>query len=238
MVSLNGNHERLQSESNGASDRKDRVTRVLLVDDHPIVRQGLWQLIDAQPDLTVCGEAVDAVDALRVIPEFNPDVVIVDITLPGMSGIELVKAIGVQHEGVVVLVLSMHDESIYAERVLRAGARGYIMKQEATDKLLDAVRKVRGNEIWVSEAIATQILNRIVDGTSGSDSPVALLTDRELEVFQLIGSGKGTRQIAESLKLSMKTVESHRAHIKEKLRLKNAYELMQHAIQWVQREEG
>lgn len=212
-------------------------TKVLIVDDHPIVRQGLIQLIHQEKDLTVCGEAESARQALGVVEKTAPDVAIVDISLGGTSGIELVKNLKVRYPRLLILVHSMHDEALYAERLLRAGASGYIMKQEATERVLNAIRKVLGGEIYLSERMGAKMMQQLVGGkTASTGSPIERLSDRELEVFGLIGQGHGTRQIAEKMHLSVKTIESHRAHIKEKLNLKSANELVLHAIQWVQNE--
>jgi len=208
--------------------------RVLIVDDHPIVRQGLVQLLNCEPDFMVCGEAADARKALSAIVETKPDVGIVDITLHGTNGIELIKNIVAQWPNFPVLVLSMHDESLYAERALRAGAKGYVMKQEAPEKLTEALRRILNGQIYVSEKLSNKMMHRAIDGKNlENTSPVANLSDRELEVLQLIGQGHGTRQIAEDLSLSVKTIESHRAHIKEKLNLKTAPEMVRFAVQWV-----
>src|SRR5277367_4925389 len=211
--------------------------RILVVDDHPIVRQGLALLINREPDLLVCGEAEEASGAMHVLASARPDVLIVDISLNGPDGLDLLKTIRTTHPTLPVLILSMHDESLYAERALRAGANGYIMKQEATEKVLVAVRRILGGEVYVSDRIANQMLKHNITG-SGTlrNSSVADLSDRELEVFRLIGEGHGTRQIAEKLHLSIKTVESYQAHIKEKLSLRNGRELVQHAIQWAMNE--
>src|ERR1700720_4473717 len=207
--------------------------RILVVDDHPIVRQGLALLINREPDLLVCGEAEEAMGAVHVLNSAHPDVLIVDISLNGPDGLDLLKNIRTTHPTLPVLILSMHDESLYAERALRAGANGYIMKQEATEKVLIAVRRILSGEIYVSDRIANKMLKHYITG-SGTlrDSSIADLSDRELEVFRLIGDGHGTRQIAEELHPTKKTVESYQAHIKEKLSLRSARELMQHAIQW------
>lgn len=207
--------------------------RVLVVDDHPIVRQGLSLLINREPDLMVCGEAEDAKTAMRSLQAAKPDIMVVDISLNGPDGLDLLKDIRARYPELPVLILSMHDESIYAERALRAGAQGYIMKQEASEKVLVAVRRILSHEIYVSENIANRMLRRYI-GSSNERRPssIADLTDRELEVFRLIGEGNTTRQIAEQLHISIKTVESYQAHIKEKLSLRSARELVQHAIQW------
>jgi DNA-binding NarL/FixJ family response regulator len=207
--------------------------RVFVVDDHPIVRQGLALLINQQPDLTVCGEAEEVHDALQKIANCKPDIVIVDISLNGPDGLELLKTVRARDASLPILILSMHDESIYAERALRAGANGYIMKQEATETVLAALRRIINREIYVSEKVASKMLRRFISGSATArQSPIAHLSDRELEVFRLIGEGHSTRRIAEELHLSVKTVESYQAHIKEKLSLRSARELVQHAIQW------
>jgi len=208
--------------------------RVFVVDDHPIVRQGLSQLINREPDLMVCGEAEDARTALDAIIPSKPDILIVDVSLEGPDGIDLLKTIRSRDAKLPVLMLSMHDESLYAERALRAGANGYIMKQEATDRVLIAIRQILAGEVYVSERMAQKMVHQFI-GRSGvaRRSAIEELTDRELEVFRLIGQGHGTRQIAEELHLSVKTVESYYAHIKEKLSLKNSREMVQHAVQWV-----
>jgi DNA-binding NarL/FixJ family response regulator len=207
--------------------------RILVVDDHPIIRQGLALMLNREADLVVCGEAEDATGAMLVMASARPDILIVDISLNGPDGLDLLKNIRTTHPALPVLILSMHDESIYAERALRAGANGYIMKQEATEKVLVAIRRILNGEIYVSERIANKMLKLYITGaTSLKNSSISDLSDRELEVFRLIGEGHGTRQIAEELHLSIKTVESYQAHIKDKLSLRSARELMQHAIQW------
>jgi DNA-binding NarL/FixJ family response regulator len=223
-----------------SSSQNQPVTkkRILVVDDHPIVRQGLALLLNREPDLLVCGEAEEANGALHVLASARPDVLIVDISLNGPDGLDLLKTIRTTHPTLPVLVLSMHDESIYAERALRAGANGYIMKQEATEKVLVAVRRILSGGIYVSDRIANKMLKHYITGAGTlRNSSIADLSDRELEVFRLIGEGHGTRQIAEELHLSIKTVESYQAHIKEKLSLRSARELMQHAIQWSMNEK-
>src|ERR1700680_149821 len=221
---------------NGNSTPRKKM--VFVVDDHPIVRQGLTLLINQESDLAVCGEAEEMHSALSAILAVRPDILIVDISLNGPDGLELLKNIRISSPRLPVLILSMHDESIYAERALRAGANGYIMKQEATEKVLVAVRRILNGEIYVSDRIANNMLKHYVTG-SGTlrNSSIADLSDRELEVFRLIGEGHGSRQIAEELHLSIKTVESYQAHIKEKLSLRSARELMQHAIQWSMNEK-
>ncbi|MGA2427749.1 MAG: response regulator transcription factor [Candidatus Acidiferrum sp.] len=210
-----------------------KKSRVLLIDDHPIVRQGLALLIDRETDLSVCGEAEGAHTAFHAIASLHPDIVVLDISLSGPDGLDVLKEIRMKSQSLPVLILSMHDESIYAERAMRAGANGYIMKQEATDKVLVAIRRILQGEVYLSERLTTTMLQQFVRGTSpAKSSPLVNLTDRELEVFRLIGEGHTTRQIADQLHLSVKTIESYQAHIKEKLALRNARELVQHAIEW------
>ncbi len=206
--------------------------KVFLVDDHPIVRQGLALFIEREPDLMVCGEAEDATTALHAIRESPPDFVILDISLAGPDGLELLKTLRVRYPNLPVLVLSMHDESVYAERSLRAGANGYIMKQEAADKVITAIRHILGGDVYLSDRLTKRMLQQFVNGSISPRDPLAKLSDRELEVFRLIGAGHGTRQIADELHVSAKTVESYQAHIKEKLALRNARELVQHAVEW------
>ncbi len=208
-------------------------TRIFIVDDHPIVRQGLTELINHEQDLEVCGHAEDASEAMGTIKKLQPDMAIVDISLKETSGMELIKDIKVQYPNLVVLALSMHDESLYAERALRAGARGYVMKAEATEKVITAIRKILGGQIYVSDRMSAKMVRKLVEGgPDAGESAIERLSDRELEVFHLIGQGYGTRQIAERLHLSIKTIETYREHIKEKLNLADANELLQYAIQW------
>ena len=212
----------------------DKKTRILIVDDHPIVRQGLAELVNHEEDFAVCGQAEDYHEALRALDQLNPDMAVVDISLKETSGLELIKDIHLQHPDLPVLALSMHDETLYAERALRAGAMGYIMKQEATENVIAAIRRVLAGEIYVSDRMASRMVRKLVTGqTVTSASPVDCLSDRELEVFRLIGKGHGTRQISERLCLSVKTIETYRAHIKDKLVLADAAELLQYAIKWV-----
>src|SRR4051794_24741184 len=216
-----------------------KQSRVIVVDDHPIVRQGLTQMINRDGDLIVCGEAEEARSALQAIATLSPDIVVIDISLNGPSGLEILKTIRQTDPALRVLILSMHDEMVYAERALRAGANGYIMKQEATEMVLVALRRILGGEVYVSNRVANRMLRQLVGGAPSSrKSPVDDLTDRELEVFRLIGEGHGTRQISDELHLSVKTVETYQSHIKEKMGLKNARELVQYAIQWVISESG
>ncbi|HEX4019747.1 MAG TPA: response regulator transcription factor [Acidobacteriaceae bacterium] len=202
------------------------------MDDHPLLRQGLALLINREPDLAVCGEAEEAQSAMKAIAAKQPDILIADISLNGPDGLDLLKNLRTLYPDLPVLVLSMHDESIYAERALRARANGYIMKQEATEKVLVAVRRILGGDIYLSDRMANKLLHQYISGASADmHSRLSALSDRELEVFRLIGEGRGTRQIAEKLHLSIKTVETYQAHIKEKLSLRSGRELVQHAIQ-------
>jgi DNA-binding NarL/FixJ family response regulator len=208
-------------------------SKVFIVDDHAIVREGLTLLIDREPDLAVCGDADVAGSALRRIEEMKPNLIIVDISLNGPDGLDLLKNIRSRDPHLPVLILSMLDELVYAERALRAGASGYIMKHEASEQVLTAIRRILGGEIYVSETIANRMLHRFIGGGHvGKQSFIADLSDRELEVFRLIGQGHGTRQIAEELHVSVKTVESYQSNIKDKWSLKNGRELVQLAIQW------
>ncbi len=206
---------------------------VLVVDDHPLMRQGLALLINQQQDMQVCGEAEEAQAAMQAIAQLQPDIMILDISLKGPDGIELLKNIRATDPDLPVLVLSMHDEAIYAERALRARANGYIMKQEATEKVLVAVRRILSGEVYLSERMSNKMLQQYIGGTPNMiQSRIASLSDRELEVFRRIGEGCATREIAEELHLSVKTVETYQAHIKDKLALRSGRELIQHAIQW------
>lgn len=209
--------------------------KILIVDDHPLLRKGLSTVINQTSDLAVQGEAEDAKRAMELIEKIKPDLVIVDISLPGVDGVELLNMIKVRFGDLPSLVVSMHDESLFAERALRAGSRGYIMKQEALEKILVAIRRILAGEIFVSDNIATKIIEKLVDGNPRKTaSSLGLLSNREFTVLQLIGQGFQTRQIAEKLNISGKTVESYRSHIKEKLKLSNAKELMKYAVLWVQ----
>ena len=216
-------------------DRSLQTARktVLVVDDHPLMRQGLALLINQQQDMQVCGEAEEAQAAMHAIAQLRPDIMILDISLSGPDGLDLLKNIRASDPDLPVLILSMHDEAIYAERALRARANGYIMKQEATEKVLVAVRRILNGEVYLSERMSNKMLQQYIGGApSMIQSRIASLSDRELEVFRMIGEGRGTREIAEELHLSIKTVETYQAHIKEKLALRSGRELIQHAIQW------
>ncbi len=226
----------IQKQQQGEID-KNKV-KIVIVDDHPILRQGLANLINQEKDLEVCAQAEDAHQAMQSIKSLKPDVAIVDISLKETSGIELIKDINNQFPNLLVLVLSMHDEFLYAERALRAGAKGYIMKEAATENVILAIRKILDDQIYLSDAMAAQFLRRLANGEPliGSSS-MERLSDRELEVFNLIGRGRGTRQIAEELHLSIKTIETYREHIKKKLNLADAPELLHYAFQWVKSQE-
>jgi DNA-binding NarL/FixJ family response regulator len=207
--------------------------KILLVDDHPLVREGVANLINQQPDFVVCGEAASEPQALELVGQVRPEVVIVDISLENGSGIELIKSLKAMHPSVVMLVLSMHDETLYAERALRAGARGYLMKREAAKKVIQGIRAVLAGQLFVSEKIAALMAEKYVGGqTSAPASHVEQLSDRELEVFQLLGHGQSTRQIADHLHVGFKTVQAYCARIKEKLKLANATELLRAAMHW------
>lgn len=210
------------------------IKRVFLVDDHPMVRERLALLIDQQPDLCVCGEAGDAPEALTGIGATRPDIAVVDLSLRSSSGLELIKDVRSMDWGTPILVLSMHEEGIYAERVLRAGAFGYISKQESSHEVLRAIRRVIDRQVYVSGEMSGVMLRKMLGGGSDDGSPVSRLGDRELEVFDLIGRGHGTRAISETLGLSVKTVESYRARIKEKLGLDDGVQLLRQAVIWVE----
>jgi DNA-binding NarL/FixJ family response regulator len=203
-----------------------------VVDDHPIVRERLAELINQEPDLHVCAEAEDSHQALKAMVDYSPDMAIVDITLKDTYGIELIKQLKERYPKLPMLVLSMHDESLYGERSLRAGAKGYLTKQEATKKVVTAIRTILTGEIFVSDKMAATILRKVAGGASGGGgSPMDVLSNREMEVFQLLGEGLGVRQIAENLFISVKTVEAHREHIKQKLSFNSSSELLRYAIE-------
>jgi DNA-binding NarL/FixJ family response regulator len=213
-------------------------TKILIVDDHPMMREGLAQLIGQQPDMEVCGQAGDAHDGLKQVKLLKPNLVLVDLTLPGRDGLELIKDIQALEAGVMALVLSMHDESFYAERVLRAGGRGYVMKQEGGKRIMEAIRQVSAGHIFVSEKMSAKILE-IFSGRrpEAAASPVETLTDREFQVFQCIGRGRETKEMARELHVSPKTIEVHRANIKTKLKIKSMGELIRYAVRWVDSEK-
>jgi len=211
--------------------------RIFIVDDHPIVREGLTQLINHENDLHVCGDAGDVSQALQKIAKSKPDAVIVDIALGKTNGLRLIEDLSQNYPDIPVLTLSMHDESLYAERCLIAGARGYIMKQEPPEKVISALRKILAGDIYISENIGAKLLNKMVSGkTTTALSPIELLSNRELEVFQLIGQGVKTRNIADQLNLSIKTIETYVDHIKKKMNFADSRSLFLHAVQWAMKD--
>ncbi len=206
---------------------------ILLVDDHPMTRAGLAQLINKQPDLEVCCEARDPAQALSKVSQARPDLILTDLTMPGRSGTEFIKDVLALHPGLPILVVSMHDELLYAEHALRAGARGYIMKEAGGERILAGIRRLLEGEVYVSERMSSRLLDSLTGRRPrGSHAPITALSEREFEVFHLIGEGKSTREIAAELHLSPKTVDVHRGHIKEKLSLKNATALLRYAVRW------
>jgi len=219
----------------GAQDAVAKA-RIYIVDDHAMFRDGLRQMINLEPDMSVCGDAPDAAQAMAELLALQPDLVIVDISLAGSSGIDLVKSIKREFEDLAVLVVSMHDESLYGERSLRAGAMGYVMKSEPAKTVLAALRKVLRGEVHISEKMASAVVTKFLQGTSGPPSPLETLSDREMEVFRLLGQEKGTRQIAEEINVALPTVGSFKNRIKEKLGLKNSTEMILYAIQWFRQE--
>ena len=210
------------------------LRQIFLVDDHPMMREGLSQLISQEKDLAICGEAEDAAAALQQIEKLKPDLVLADVSLRTSNGLDLIKDLKLRAPSVAVLVISMHDESLYAERVLRAGGRGYIMKQEGGSRLMQAIRQVLDGGTYVSEKISARILDWFSGRPSHDASPVGKLSDRELQVFQLLGEGLSTKQVAAQLHVSPKTVEVHRVNIKQKLGLGTAPELIRAAVRWVE----
>jgi DNA-binding NarL/FixJ family response regulator len=220
------------------TENKKLKHKVLVVDDHPIVRQGLTQLINQESDFIVCGDAGDIPQALKAINDCKPDVIIVDISLGHTSGIRLIEDLSHNYPNLSILALSMHDESIYAERCLKAGAKGYIMKQEPPEKVVSALRKILDGDIYISDKLGTKLLHKFVTKKAdASGSPVELLSNRELEVFQLVGQGLKTRKIAEELNLSVKTVETYIDHIKKKMNFDDSRDLFLHAVQWSMNEK-
>ncbi len=213
----------------------DLKKRVMIVDDHPIFRDGITQLINTQPDLTVCGSVGSAHLALGAVAELKPDMLVLDISIQGTNGIELMKSVRAQHPTLPAMMLSSHDENLYAERALRAGARGYVMKSAAPEMVIEGIRRILGGGLYLSEAIGSRLLDTFLNGRGQAtpSSGVEQLSDRELEIFRALGEGRGTREIARTLFLSVKTVETHRAHIKEKLKIQSATELVRAAVEWV-----
>ena len=213
-------------------------TQVLIVDDHPVVRDGLTTIINHERDLNVCGEADDAHETLKAVTELKPDMVIVDISLKNSDGIELTKSIKVRHPKLPVIVLSIHDESIYAERALLAGAKAYLMKDAVSENIIKAIRTVLSGEIYVSNTISKKLLHKIASDKAGTNkTSIENLSDREFEIFRLIGEGYKTSQIAKKLSLSVKTIETYRARLKEKLNLNSSSDLLQYAIKWAKFED-
>jgi DNA-binding NarL/FixJ family response regulator len=211
--------------------------KILLVDDHPLTRHGMAQLIGQQPDLIVCGEAGNAEQALESVRALQPDLVLVDVTLPGKPGLELIKDIAALHAGVSVLVVSMHDENLYAERALRAGARGYLMKSTGGEELIRAIRQVLSGEVYASRELAARILDSLSGAGRRPPGVLSILSDREFEVFQLVGEGLTTHEIGARLHISGKTVETHRLRIREKLGLKTPPQLTKYAVRWAGTQE-
>ncbi len=208
------------------------MAQILIVDDHPLVRTGFAQLIADTPDLMVCGEAADMATALKLVESTAPDLAIIDLSLAGGSGLDLIEHIKARGNDMLMLVASMHEESLYAERVLAAGARGYINKQEAQDKIIQAIRQVLNGKVYLSELMTERILNNMVSSSDGKRD-IDALSNRELQVFEMIGQGLATSKMADQLNLSIKTIETHQAHIKKKLNLSSAHELTHRAIRWV-----
>ena len=222
-----------------SKEKQDKNKRqVLIVDDHPVVRDGLTIIINHEQGLNVCGEAEDARSALNAVTELNPDVAVVDVSLKNSDGIELTKNLKALHPKLPVIVLSIHDESVYAERALLAGAKGYLMKDAASENIIAAIRTVLGGEIYVSNPILKKFLHKIAGDKAGNTkTPIESLSDREFEIFRLIGEGHKASQIAKQLSLSVKTIETYRSRIKEKLNLPNAAELLQYSIKWAKSQD-
>jgi DNA-binding NarL/FixJ family response regulator len=216
------------------------MSDIILIDDHPLLRKGLARTLEGEDDLRVVGQMDRAEDALDALDDLEPDLAVVDISLPGMSGIEFLKHLQSRAPEVRALVVSRHDEGLYAERCLRAGAKGYVMKQEAGDGIVDAVRAVLDGRVFVSDEINDRLLRSMSEGGRERmmQSPLDLLSDRELEVFELIGNGLSTHEVAERLHLSVKTIESYRSRVKDKLHFDSSNELMKHAVQWVESEDS
>lgn len=223
-------------EQTTPEQRSVRASRILIIDDHPIVRKGLVQLLAQEPDLAVCGEAACVREARAGLERLRPDAVILDLSLRDSDGLELIKEIRAKYDQMPVLVLSMHDETIYAERLLSAGANGYIMKQAAGDQLIAALRRVLAGGIYVSERIGASMIERFAAVRKHVTDPIERLSNREVQVLNLIGRGKSTREIASDLSLSVKTIESHRQRIKKKLSLDSSPRLVQFAVNWYARQ--
>jgi DNA-binding NarL/FixJ family response regulator len=216
----------------------EKKTQVLIVDDHPVIRDGLVTIINHERDLNVCGQAEDAYIALKAVAELKPDVVVTDISLKSSDGIELTKNIKARHPALPVIILSVHDESLYAERALLAGAKAYLMKDEVSENIIKAIRTVLNGEIYVSDTISKKFLHKIAGDKAGTaKTPIESLSDREFEIFRLIGEGLKASQMAKQLHLSIKTIETYRSRIKEKLNLPNASELLQYSIRWAKSQD-
>jgi DNA-binding NarL/FixJ family response regulator len=227
----------VKKSTGNSSKESPPKQKVMIVDDHPFMRSGLAQLIDRQPDLQVCGEAGNPLEAQRELGRCRPDLIITDMTMPGRSGLEFIKDLLAINPDLPILVISMHDEAIYAERALRAGARGYMMKEAGGDNLLAAIRQILRGDIYVSARMSARILENLSSRKPrGSESPIQKLTDREFEIFQLIGNGRNTRDIAAQLNLSSKTIDVHRSNIRDKLQLSDSTALVRHAVRWVESE--
>jgi DNA-binding NarL/FixJ family response regulator len=227
-----------QKEKPTPPPKPAKLKRIVIVDDHPLFRKGLEQLINSTKDgFKICGEAGDAAEGMVRIRELKPDLVIVDLSLPGANGIELIKNIRAEFAKLPVLILSMHDESLYALRSLRAGAQGYVMKQEALENVIGAIREVLAGRPYLSTQMSAKLITNFASGSTQAN-PTDKLSDRELEILELIGKGHDVHEISDALHISKKTVETHRAHIKEKLNLKNAREVSRFATQWVEGQTG
>jgi len=231
--------KRVRSTNKNPKCDEAKIKGIVIVDDHPLFRKGLEQLINSNNGIAVCGEAGNAAQAMPVIRQLEPDLVIVDLSLPGANGIELIKNIRAEFPKLLILVLSMHDESLYALRSLRAGAQGYVMKQEALENVITAIQELFSGRPYLSSAMSAQLITQYAKRAGESETDVAdELSDRELEVLELIGKGREVREIAKELHLSPKTVETHRAHIKEKLNLANARQVTRFAVQWMSAQTG
>jgi DNA-binding NarL/FixJ family response regulator len=227
-----------QKEKPSSPRKPAKIKRIVIVDDHPLFRKGLEQLINStNDDFAICGEAGDAAEGMNRIRELKPDLVIVDLSLPGANGIELIKNIRAEFQKLPILILSMHDESLYALRALRAGAQGYVMKQEALENVIGAIREVLAGRPYLSSQMSAKLITNFASGSTLAN-PTDKLSDRELEILELIGKGRDVHEISGALHISRKTVETHRAHIKEKLNLKNAREVNRFAVQWVEGQTG